>query len=146
MTIDILAKSQSGNGNATLMLITKFNPLLKKYAYKLNYEDAYNDLLTDFISLLRNIQLEHIKDQSEGSMVSYIRTSVHNCYVKRLIIIKQLRNILFYSDLKENEHYHVESMSSTFDTYHNCELHFIKKMLTKPEFAVIYMIFSWGIP
>ena len=85
MTLDIIEKSQGGDGDATLKLTEKFNPLLKKYAYKLFYEDAYNDLLLDFIELLHNIQIKNIHNKSEGSVVSYICTSIHSSYIKRLM-------------------------------------------------------------
>jgi hypothetical protein len=76
MISDLMIQSQAGNIDATLVLIHKFNPLLRKYSYKLFYEDAYNDLLVDFIELIHNIQLDHIRDQGEGSMVSYINKSI----------------------------------------------------------------------
>jgi len=114
MTIDIIVKLQGGDDDATLLLIEKFNPLLKKYAYKLSYDDAYNDLLLNFIELLHNMQIENIHNKSEeGSVVSYICTSVHSSYVKRLIEVKRLRNLLLYSDLNNNELYYVESISAT---------------------------------
>lgn len=144
MTIDIIVKSQSGDSDSTLMLIEKFNPLLKKYAYKLSYEDAYNDLLLDFIELLHNMQIENIHNKREGSVVSYICTSVHSSYVKRLIEVKRLKNLLLYSDLNDNELYYVESISSTNDVYQEYELSFIKKILTKQELAVIRMILFTG--
>ncbi|AGC67701.1 RNA polymerase sigma factor, sigma-70 family [Thermoclostridium stercorarium subsp. stercorarium DSM 8532] len=144
MTIDIIAKLQNGNGNAAIVLINKFNPLLKKYAYKLNYEDAYNDLLADLISLLNNLQISNIKNQREESIVSYIRTSIHSFYVKRLIQIKRLRNISLYSQLNDKERYYIESLPSTTDVYSDCELHYIKKILTKQEFKIIYMIYFLG--
>lgn len=143
MTINIIAKSQGGDGDATLMLVEKFNPLLKKYAYKLSYDDAYNDLLTDFIELLHNMQIKNIHNKSEGSMVSYICTSVHSSYIKRLIEVKRLGKLLLYSDLNENELYYVESISSTNDVY-NYELSFIQKILTKQELEVISMIYFTG--
>lgn len=143
MTIDIIQKSQGGDGDATLMLVEKFNPLLKKYAYKLSYDDAYNDLLVDFIELLHNMQIKNIHNKSEGSMVSYICTSVHSSYIKRLIEVKRLGKLLLYSDLNENELYYVESISSTNDVY-NYELSFIQKILTKQELAVISMIYFTG--
>jgi hypothetical protein len=62
MTADLINQSQTGNNDATLALIEKFNTLLKKYAYKLFYDDAYSDLLVDFIELLHNIQLDHLRD------------------------------------------------------------------------------------
>jgi RNA polymerase sigma factor (sigma-70 family) len=144
MTIDIIVKSQGGDGDATLMLIEKFNPLLKKYAYKLSYDDAYNDLLIDFIELLHNMQIENIHNKSEGSVVSYICTSVHSSYVKRLIEVKRLRNLLLYSDLNDSELYYVESISSTNDVYQDYGLSFIQKILTKQELAVINMIYFSG--
>ena len=48
MTVDMIVQSQSGRKISTLTLVTKFEPLLRKYAYLLNYDDAYNDLLVDF--------------------------------------------------------------------------------------------------
>lgn len=143
MTIDIIQKSQGGDSDATLMLVEKFNPLLKKYAYKLSYDDAYNDLLIDFIELLHNMQIKNIHNKSEGSMVSYICTSVHSSYIKRLIEVKRLGKLLLYSDLNENELYYVESISSTNDVY-NYELSFIQKILTKQELAVVSMIYFTG--
>lgn len=68
MTIDLIMQSQGGNRNATCMLIEKFNPLLKKY--------AYNDLLLDFIELLHTMQIKNIHNKSEGGVVSYISTAV----------------------------------------------------------------------
>lgn len=69
MAIDIIVRSQGGYGDATLLLIEKFNPLLKKYAYELSYDDAYNDLLLNFIELLHNMQIKNIHNKSEGSGV-----------------------------------------------------------------------------
>ena len=45
MTIDIIERSQGGDGDATLLLIEKFNPLLKKYAYKLSYDEDLSRIL-----------------------------------------------------------------------------------------------------
>ncbi len=144
MTIDIIVRSQGGDGDATLLLIEKFNSLLKKYAYKLSYDDAYNDLLLNFIELLHNMQIENIHNKSEGSVVAYICTSVHSSYVKRLIEVKRLRNFLLYSDLNDNELYYVESISATNDVYQEYELSFIKNILTKQELTVISMIYFTG--
>lgn len=69
-------------------------------------------------------------------MVSYICTSVHSSYIKKLIEVKRLRNILLYSELKDNEPYYIESISAT-DVYQEYKLTFIKKILTKQELTVI---------
>ncbi|WP_006524730.1 hypothetical protein [Desulfoscipio gibsoniae] len=76
MTKDLIVQSQTGDSSATLTLIRKFDPLLRKYAYKLYYDDAYNDLLFDFIEFLNNIRLDRMRDTSEGILISYISTSI----------------------------------------------------------------------
>lgn len=83
------------------------------------------------------MQIENIHNKSEGSMVSYICTSVHSSYIKKLIEVKRLRNILLYSELKDNEPYYIESISATNDVYQEYKLTFIKKILTKQELTVI---------
>lgn len=145
MTIDLITKSQEGNENATLLLIKKFDPLLRKYAYKLYYEDAYNDLLVDFIELIHNLQLDHIYNKSEGCIVSYICTSIRASYIKKLIGIKKLKVYISFSELSDNELYYADVLSSTYDEYFHHELPDIHNMmLTAAELSVIKMIFCFG--
>lgn len=144
MTIDDILNSQSGDGDSTVKLIEKFNPLLKKYAYKLNYEDAYNDLLIDFIELLQSIKIDRIYNKNEGGIVSYICTSVHSSYIKKIKECQKLHNLSFYCDLDEKELYYIEMKSSTYDTYFNISFDFLLKSLTKSEYTVIKMIYYGG--
>jgi hypothetical protein len=67
MIFDLIVQAKARNADATMKLIKQFNPLLKKYAYKLYYEDSYNDLLVDFIELIQNIQFEYVYNRDEGS-------------------------------------------------------------------------------
>jgi RNA polymerase sigma factor (sigma-70 family) len=144
MIIDDIIKSQNGEEDSTLLLIEKFNPLLKKYAYKLKYEDAYNDLLIDFIELLHNIQINRIHNKSEGGMVSYLSTSVHSSYIKKLNEIIQLKNLLLYSDLNDSELYYIEALSSSYDIYPTLDFDDLKKLLTPSEIIIIKMIYYIG--
>lgn len=144
MIIDDIMKIQSGDNEMTLKLIEKFNPILKKYAYSLHYEDAYDDLLVDFIELLFNLSPEKIKNKDDGCIISYLTTSIHNSYVKKLIKMKQLRNFIIYSDLSEKELYYIDSLTATNDSYRNTDLDLLKKILTNPEFLIIKMIFYAG--
>lgn len=43
MLCDLICNAQKGDKEAVLELIQKFSPLFRKYARKLNYEDAYED-------------------------------------------------------------------------------------------------------
>ena len=49
MLKDTIAAAQRNDEESLLALIEKFKPLLKKYAYKLHYEDSFFDLQLDFI-------------------------------------------------------------------------------------------------
>lgn len=141
MIANLINLSQKGINDATLSLIEKFNPVLKKYAYQLFYEDAYNDLLLDLIELLHNIRLDLILDKSEGSLVSYLATSIRRSYIKRLIELKQAQKFILYTDLSDGELYRVEAVTSTYDNYFTFELLDMKHKLTKSESTVINLIY-----
>ena len=83
MLLDDILKAQSGNEDVTLLLVNQFNPLLKKYARKLNYEDAYNDLVVEFLNLIKDIDVSNLSIKCDGSIVSYISKSVYNCYIHK---------------------------------------------------------------
>lgn len=141
MTKDLIFQSQTGNRDSTLELIKKFNPLLKKYSYKLRYDDAYDDLLIDFIKLLNNVQLKVLRDTSEGTIVSYICKSIRGSYIKRIITLKKLHTIVPFSALSDSELYYAETASSTSDTYFELEFTGVDRVLTELELSVIKMIF-----
>lgn len=144
MISNLIAESQIGNSAATLHMIEKFKPLLKKYAYKLYYEDAYNDLLVDFIELIHDINLDHIRDKGEGKMVTYIYKSINSSFIKKLTAIKKLHNCILYSELSENQLYYVNIILSTKDEYFIHELPDISIILTKTEFLIVKMIYCSG--
>jgi len=144
MTSDLIEKSQKGNNDATLLMIEKFNPLLKKYAYKLYYEDAYNDLLVDFIELIHNIRLDHIRNKDEGSIVSYICKSIHSSFSRKLKTVIKLRKFTLLSDLGENELYYIDVLSAKCDEYFENGLPGISLVLTQTEMSVIEMIYYSG--
>lgn len=141
MTKDLIVQSQTGDSSATFSLVKKFEPILKKYAYKLYYEDAYNDLLVDFIELVHNIRLDRMNNASEMGVISYISTSIRNSYVKRLSSLKKHQHFVPYSSLNENELYYIEALTSTSDTYFKLELKDIEHVLTAVELSVIKMIY-----
>lgn len=144
MTTELIFRSQSGDKNATLELIEKFNPLLKKYAFRLFYDDAYNDLLADFVELLRNIKMENVHSKNEGSMVSYINKSIQSSYIKESVAVKKFRRFIPESEFKEEELYSLEAASAINDTYFAYEFPGIEKVLTKSETDVVKMIYLNG--
>ncbi len=137
MTEDLIVQSQTGDSGATLTLIMKFDPLLRKYAYKLYYDDAYNELL-------HNIRLDRMRDPSEGFLVSYICTSIRSSYIKRLISLKRLHNFVPYSALSDSQLYYAEAASATSDPYFQLEMTGIDHVLTESELSIIKMIYLLG--
>ena len=144
MIWDIILRSKSGDDNATLELIEKFKPLLRKYAYHLGYDDAYNDLLIDFIELIHNIRLAQLRDRSEGNMAAYICMSVRSSYIRRSKENKKSNNLVLYSQLSDEELYCIEADSAVSDIYFEYELFDIEKALTQPESSVVRMLYSSG--
>ncbi len=141
MTAELIFRSQGGNSDSTIALINKFNPLLKKYSYQLHYDDAYNDLLVDFIDLLHNIKLDSVYHKCEGGLVSYISKSIQSSYIKKLAALKKLRNFIPESNFAEEELYSLEAVSAVNDIYFEYEFPGIERVLTKPETDVIKMIY-----
>ena len=144
MTADLIAQSQAGDDTATLELIKKFNPLLKKCAFRLFYDDAYDDLLVDFMELLHGIRLKSLHNKSEGGLVSYISKSIQSSYIKKSTASKKLRRFIPESDFEEEELYSLEAASAVNDTYFAYEFPGIEKVLTKPETDVVKMIYLDG--
>lgn len=74
----LIVAAKSGEENSMLEIINMFKPLIKKYAYKMNYEDAENDLILSMIQLIHN--MPHIIN--DGQAVNYINQSIYTSYVK----------------------------------------------------------------
>ena len=144
MIADLIDLSQSGNVDATLELVNRFNPLLRKYTYRLNFDDAYDELLVDFLVLIKTIQFHTFSICTEGAVVSYIHKSIYNSYIKLSKRINKLRNIQLFSDLDENELYYIESIYSRNDDYSFLDTQCFELFLSRPEASIIKMIFYSG--
>lgn len=144
MTVELILRSQAGDKAATLELVDKFNPLLKKYAFRLFYDDAYDDLLVDFIELLHSIRLACVRNKSEGGLVSYISKSIQSSYIKQSIASQKLRHYIPNSDFEDDELYYLEATTAVSDTYFAYEFPNIERVLTKQEASMIRMIYIMG--
>ena len=68
---DLFLNAYNGNSFAQLQIVQRFQPLLKKYAALLKYEDAYSDL-----QLLTKLQRK-----DDGTLVKYIESSIRHQYI-----------------------------------------------------------------
>ncbi len=83
MICRLLARAQQGDEEAMLELINRFQPLLKKYAKKLRYDDAYEDCLLFFIELVKTMDLKKLNTMQDQSIAAYIKVSVTHFYSKK---------------------------------------------------------------
>lgn len=84
MIIDIVQECQRGNQEATLELIKKFEPALRKYARKIGTEDAYYDLQLDLLETINTIKCNELKQRGDGALVNYISHSIRHACGKRI--------------------------------------------------------------
>jgi RNA polymerase sigma factor, sigma-70 family len=141
MFADFIAQSQSGNTEATLALIEQFKPLLHKYVRALNYEDAYSDLVTEFIILLHNMRVNNLTNKSDGAIVSYICISMRSFYIKLSIAQRKSKTVIPFAAMNENIVYGLDNNLSQHDLYFKDDLSEIEKSLTNREFVIIKLIF-----
>ena len=141
MLINLVKSAQSGDKNAMLKLISQFKPLLKKYSYFLNTDDAIQDLTAFFIELLYKIPLSLLQDENEGKLITYIEKSVKRQY----IYLSKKRNRsdreVIFSDLSEKQNYIVECELSDNTTYNEEILDLLKRTLGSKEYLIIYELF-----
>lgn len=88
MISDRISTAQNGDNEALLELIKQFTPLLKKYSYLLHTEDAFSDLLLEFIQLIWSLDLELLTSKCDGVMITYIARTIYSKFLK---LSKQIR-------------------------------------------------------
>lgn len=70
---EMLRKAQFGSDEAILMIINKFNPILRKYASLLyRYDDPYEELRCHLIQTIKETAWENMQVKSEGAYTNYI--------------------------------------------------------------------------
>lgn len=134
---DLITKAKLGDQDSMMEILTTFTPLIKKYSYKLNYEDAENDLIANTIQLVYD--MPHF--ENDGQAVAYIECSVRNAY------IKHVKNQI---ELRENETsydpeiiHNMEACSEPFNEI-NIDLHVaIQKLSPNQQKIIVYKFFMF---
>ena len=141
MIVDTVQECQCGSQDATLELIKKFEPALRKYARKLGIEDVYYDLQLDFLETINAIKCDELKQRGDGALVNYISRSIRHAYAKR---IRELITQKAASDSID------ETPDAAFyrnSAYHQPEFSYIeipKALLTSLEKETLFLIHAMG--
>ena len=72
---------QGGDSNAALMLVEKFRPLIKRYAFFLHREDGFEDLQCFLLSMLKTWDTSRLSSTDDATVIRYIANSVKNVYI-----------------------------------------------------------------
>ncbi|MEG6511625.1 sigma-70 family RNA polymerase sigma factor [Desulforamulus ruminis] len=116
------------------LYINRFQPIIKKYSRKLNYEEAESDLIIFLLQLLKKVP----KFDSEKFLNSYIAKSIKNEYIrlnKKQQLINQKEILMEINNFK-----HLTTSNVDIDL--NIDIKNALKILSKRQRSVIhYKIF-----
>lgn len=142
MLIEMVHSAERGDQDALLRLIEKFDPLIHKYGKKLQYEDAYEDLLADFIELVRSGRFEQLENTSDGAVVNYTAKSFYRMYLKRLKrMIETKVPVVHVDDMSPLQ---LDATLYRFCIYNDSRIqeYFPCRILTRKEKAVLICIYE----
>ena len=117
--------------------ICSFKQLLKKYANKLQYTDAYYDLAESLIEIIS--KLDTIKDTSAGAVVKYINKSIYHKYISLSKLNQRYSDTHFLFGEAED----VRTSSYCYDRYDFINIDFLKSCLTDKEYEIIILHFYY---
>ena len=72
---------QDGDKEQSLAFLEKFSPLLKKYAYFLQTEDALQELQCFLLAFVKNLHLNKLTSSTDGAIISYINKTIYHHYI-----------------------------------------------------------------
>lgn len=144
MLCDLICGAQSGNNDEMLELIVRFRPLIKKYASKLNYEDAYEDIILFFIELIKSFNLNSMSLLKDEVVVSYINTSIINFYNKKVQKLIERKKEIIISELTKEQAYYAEIQLAKEDKTNIFAELGLEKKLNQNECRIIYLVYIEG--
>lgn len=137
--------AQNGNEPAMLGLIEQFSPLLKKYAYLLQTEDALDELTVDFIEFIMTVKLDSLHSCNDGALVNYIKNTVRTKYIaKSKRRQEDARMLLHWADFDESLQRKYEPQQSLFSAEQDFLQWLPKSVLSEMEFKIVALIFLYG--
>lgn len=140
--IERITAAQKGKGDHLSHLIEDFSPLLRKYATRLDYEDAFADIQFDFIKFVYNFKVDSFYPREDQYVLGYLEKAMKHAYIKRS---KEKSHFLnhyeFFDDLSVFEKNCIEKSSATYDKYSELDVEQLKKLLPPCQFQIIYLLY-----
>ena len=137
----LLDRAREHDEAAMVELIERFYPLFKKYALKLEYEDAYEDLILWFIELIKSDRLTTLQEEV---IVSYIHVSVNNYYKKKIGKVIESKREIVLSNLSEEHIYYLEARTAKEDDKDLFWELNVTEVLNESEHQILHLVFNHG--
>lgn len=135
----LINEAQNGVEESLLEVVKRFQPLLKKYARKLKYEDAMQDLLETFLLMLPMINIK--KNKNEGQLVNYVAKVIYHQFIKLAKHNNQYNFVEIDYDEEKNEY---DIGRSQVDHYDEIDILNELKKLDEQQRQIIYLHFFIG--
>ena len=132
---------QDGDKEQALAFLEKFSPLLKRYAYFLQTEDALQELQCFLLAFVKNLHLNKLTSSTDGAIISYINKTIYHHYIA---LSKGNRHKIPTVSIEDKSGFDSLQFDSNFgesDTYSNLLLMDLQRALTADEYHVIYDYF-----
>lgn len=147
MILEAVLKAKTGDSTAMLEVIERFSRLLKKYARKLGYEDAYSDLLVELITIIKACPADKFPTDCEGAVVNYLSKALYHAYIalsKRHQAIQY--NETCWSDLSDEQQYVTECIGAV-TMEGNLAVELLDDLsLTGHQRKILFLLFYEGLP
>lgn len=147
MLLEIIERAKNNDNDAMLEVIGRFDRTIRKYARLLKYEDAYEDIVVEFIAFIHKFQIDKITQRNDGAIVNYICTVLRNKYIelsKRHSAINS--HEISISDLSDEQKYIVENtMVEPSNDLLDLMTYLSGSMLTTYQQRIILLHFYHGL-
>lgn len=144
MLSTLIEKAQGNSEEDMVAIIERFRPLMTKYARKLDYEDAYSDIVLYFINLIKSIKLSHLTEKTDKVIISYINKSIVNFYNKKIPRIISGQKEILMSELTEEQKYYIEIKFASKDETDIINEYGLEGLLNDSERELIYNVYVEG--
>lgn len=132
---------QMGSGDSALYILNKFAPIIKRYTFLLQDEDAMSEIQYQLLKLVKEMDLPAMRSTSEGALVKYIEKIVRSKYIALIKGQIKQRKITALDDLNPYDLFQYNQKSSQHEAYDGLLLHDLEQILCPSECTVIYLLY-----
>lgn len=139
--IDLIKLSQLRDSVSLVDLIKMFDPLLKKYSKKLNYEEAYYDLRFEFINTIYKLNTKNLEILSDGQIINYITKIIYHYYITLSKKARSNVNARVFSDMSDPMISIIDVKLAVEDQQRDYEIEYALRKLNIDEQILVDLIF-----